>query len=70
MFGYIKKDEVIALVEREVSLNREMHERYSGLAKANGESYEKEAVRFAGLAEEYFTRYMESKEILDQLNKL
>ena len=76
LFGYVKKETVIALVEQEVETNRKMHDRYVGLAKAHqehrqeGECYEKEYQRCKEAADEYFARYLGSKEILTQLNKL
>lgn len=76
MFGYVKKDNVIALVKREVEINRQMYDRYEKLAAAHrehgekGECYEKELARCTGMSDEYFARYMASKEILKQLDAM
>lgn len=76
MFGYVKKDDVIALVKKEVEMNRQMHDRYEKLAITHrehakeGECYEKELARCTAAADEYFARYLESKEILQQLNAM
>lgn len=74
MFGYVKKDDVIALVKREVENNRQMHDRYEKLANTHrehageGDCYERELTRCTAAADEYFARYLESKEILELLN--
>lgn len=76
MFGYVKKDDVIALVKREVDVNRQMHDRYQKLAKTHkghteeGECYERELAKCLAASDEYFARYLESKEILQQLEAL
>lgn len=76
MFGYVKKDNVINLIKREVEVNRQMHDRYKKLAKTHeehaeeGECYERELAKCTATADEYFARYLESKEILQQLNAM
>lgn len=76
MFGYVKKDDVIALVKREVDLNRQMHDRYEKMADTHrkhseeSECYERELAKCTAAADEYFARYLECKEILRLLDAM
>jgi transcriptional regulatory protein LevR len=76
MFGYIKKETVETMLTKEIELNRKMYEKYSNLLNAHmehaeeGECYKREEQRLANLADEYFSRYQESKEILKKINQM
>ena len=76
LFGYVKKEDVISLINKEVELTRQTFDKYRRLADANckhrheGECCEREAARCEELANEYFARYLEAKELLAQIDKL
>jgi hypothetical protein len=76
MFGYVKKDDVVALVKREVDLNRQMHDRYEKMAATHrehaekSECYERELAKCTAASDEYFARYLECKEILRLLDAM
>lgn len=76
MFGLIKKETVEDLISKEMELNRKMFDKYSELRNAQSEVSEKddcfkrEAERCSQLADEYFARYQQSKELLNKLKNL
>lgn len=76
MFGYVKKESVEAMLEKEVELNRKMFEKYSDLLNSHndiagdGECYKREQQRLSQLSDEYFARYQESKELLDKVKRM
>ena len=76
MFGYIKKESVIEIIEKEVGVCREAYCHYRDLAKAvskhckEEECWEKEARRYDELAQSYFERYLQTREILTQVRNM
>lgn len=76
MFGLIKKETVEEMISKEMELNRKMFDKYSELRNAQGngpdtdECFKREAERCRQLADEYFARYQQSKELLNKLKNL
>lgn len=76
MFGYVKKETIINIIEEEVEMNRRTFDKYRRMADTHAkhrhedECSERETVRCSELADEYFARYLECKEILTQLRAL
>jgi hypothetical protein len=76
MFGFVKKETVEEMVTKEVNINREMYEKCITLRDAcnksseQGECHKTEVERYTQMADEYFARYQQSKEILSKLKNL
>ena len=76
MFGYVKKETIVDLIKKEVDLTRKSFDKYRALSEIHSthrhedECHAKEAAKYEELANEYFSRYLEAKEILSQIDKL
>lgn len=76
MFGFVKKEDVVNLITKEVELNRKMYDKYTELCNSHsdhteeGECYKREKARCSSMADEYFARYQQSKELLNKVKSM
>ena len=76
LFGYVKQEEVLNCIKKEMELNHQLYVKYDKLASSHrecideSEYFAKEADRCAEMAANYFTRYLQCRELLAEVNKL